>query len=65
MNFFQFLINSFEREITSSSVLDFRSAFTVIPIRVFVNRSKSTGNFWSVFKSSRACSWPCNINIMM
>lgn len=57
-NFFQFLIRVFDKEITSSSLLDFLKAFTVIPMRVLVKSSKLTGNFWSILSSSKACSWP-------
>lgn len=57
-NFFQFLIRVFDKEITSSSLLDFLKAFTVIPMRVLVKSSKLTGNFWSILSNSKACSWP-------
>lgn len=43
---------------TSSSELDFRSALTVIPIRVLVKISKFTGKSWRDFNKSNACSWP-------
>lgn len=44
---------------TSSSELDFRSVFTVIPILVLVKMSKLTGNSCKAFRRSRAPSCPC------
>lgn len=55
-NFFQFFISVFDKLTTSSSVLDFLKAFTVIPIRVLVKTSKSICIFCSSFSKSRACS---------
>lgn len=60
INFFQFLISVFARLITSSSLLDFLSAFTVIPMCVLVKTSKFISNFCSSFNKSNACSWPYN-----
>lgn len=53
----------FDKDITSSSLLDFLNAFTVIPIRVLVNSSRSTGNFCNILSNSIACSCPYNKNI--
>jgi hypothetical protein len=55
-NFFQCFMRVFDRLITSSSLLDFLSAFTVIPMRVFVRTSKLMFRVCNCFSKSRACS---------
>lgn len=55
-NFFQLLMSAFAILMTSSSVLDFRRALTVIPILVLVKMSRVTGNFCKALRSSSGWS---------